>query len=359
MQPTIADVARRASTTTTTVSRVLNNSGYVKSTTRDAVLRAIEELHYVPNANARVLKTKRSRALGLVIGDLQNPYSLALADSVQSVATARGYTTFIASAQDEVESEIAVIEAFHRQRVAGVVVASLPTPQTDKVLARLAAHRLPLVLVGRTLDHAHVDSISANFRRGGQLATQHLIDLGHRRIAFVGAQLSEAERVQRLRGYLDALEQAGLPVRPEYVVGNPRLGPSPRYSTQLTGYQGGQQLLRVQPRPTAIFARNDNTALGALQALKEAGLRVPEDVSLAGFDNIPLAPVMTPALTTVSQPTDEEGRLAAEFLLGRIEQSEVETPRRELVLECNLIVRASTASPRNAAQERRYAPSAR
>jgi DNA-binding LacI/PurR family transcriptional regulator len=353
-QPTISDVARRAGTTTTTVSRALNNSGYVKASTREAVLKAIEGLHYVPNANARVLKTKRSRTVGVVIGDLQNPYSIALADSIQTVAARHGYTTFIAGAQDEVESEIEVIEAFHRQRVAGVIVASLPTPQTDRVLRRLAEHRLPLVLVGRTLDRPQVDSISANFRRGGQLATRHLIELGHRRIAFIGATLADASRVQRLKGYLDALEKVGLPVRPEYVVGVPRVGPSPRYSTQLTGYQVGQQLSSLQPRPTAVFARNDNTALGALQAFKEAGLRVPEDVSLAGFDDIPLAAIMSPALTTVSQPTADEGRLAAEFLLGRIEQPEAETPRRDLVLECNLIVRASTAAPRSA-QERRAA----
>jgi len=342
--PTIADVARHAGTTPTTVSRVLNESGYVRDTVRSRVLAAVEELRYIPNANARNLKTRQSRTLGIVIGDLLNPYSAALADAVQRVAMDRGYATFVSSAaSDDVESEISVLDAFHRQRVAGLIVATLPTAASDQKLLRLAEHRLPLLLVGRTLAHPRVDAVSANFRRGGLLCTQHLIEFGHRRIAFIGARLSDAPRVNRLRGYLDGLEQAGITVREDYVIGHPNGNPSPRYSTHLAGYQAVHQLLQLRPRPTAIFARNDYTAVGALQALREAGLRVPEDVSLAGFDNIPLASVVSPALTTVSQPTEEEGRLAAEFLIARIERPNEDIARRELTLACNLIVRASTA----------------
>jgi DNA-binding LacI/PurR family transcriptional regulator len=341
--PTIADVARHAGTTTTTVSRVINESGYVRDSVRVRVHAAIEALRYVPNANARTLKTKQSRTLGIVIGDLLNPYSAALADAVQRVAMERGYATFVGSASDDVPSEISVLEAFHRQRVAGLIVATLPTAGSDQMLMRLADHRLPLLLVGRTLAHPRVDTVSANFRRGGLICTQHLIELGHRRIAFIGARLTDAPRVNRLRGYLDALEQAHIPVRDDYVIGHPNGNPSPRYSTHLAGYQAVQQLTQLRPRPTAIFARNDYTAVGALQALREAGLRVPEDVSLAGFDNIPLASAVSPALTTVSQPTEEEGRLAAEFLIARIERPQEDIAPRELTLECNLIVRASTA----------------
>ncbi len=344
MQPTIHHVADRAGTTPSTVSRVLNNSGYVRAETRAAVLAAIDELHYVPNANARVLKTKRSRVIGILTGDLFNPYSAALAGAVQAVAEARGYTTFIASAGEVEGSDVQALEAFHRQRLGGVIAASLPTPASDRLLQRLANHGLPVVVVGRTLDHPRVDAISANFRRGGTLLTQHLIELGHRRIAFVGARPGDGPMVGRLQGYLDAHEGAGLPVRDDLIVGQTRLGPTPRYSTQIDGYRAMQQLLALPSRPTAVFARNDYTAIGALQALQEAGLRAPEDVAVAGFDNIPLAAVMSPTLTTVSQPTDDEGRLAAEFLIERIEHPRRDPARRDLVLECNLIVRASTAS---------------
>jgi len=344
---TIAEVARKAGTAPTTVSRVLNNSGYVRAATRAAVLAAIDELQYIPNANASVLKSRRSRTIGVVIGDLLNPYSAALTDAIQSVAAGRGYTTFIATAGDQPDSELQAIEAFHRQRVAGLIVASVQTPQSDKLLERLAA-QLPLVLVGRSLDHPRADSVSANYRRGGLLATQHLIGLGHRRIAFIGAEMRDADRIGRFRGYLDALQEAGIAVRPDDVVGSHRMEPSPRYSTQLTGYEGAELLLRLPSRPTAIFARNDHTATGAMQALKQAGLRIPEDVSVAGFDNIPLSAAISPALTTVSQPTEEAGRLAAEFLMGRIERPEEVTERRAMLLECNLIVRASSAAPKGA-----------
>jgi DNA-binding LacI/PurR family transcriptional regulator len=343
--PTIADVAKASGTTITTVSRVLNNSGYVHVSKRTAVLEAVEKLHYIPNANARVLKTRKSRAIGLVIGDLLNPYSVQLAHSIQTVAVDRGYTTFVASASEDVRSELAVIESFQCQRLAGMIVATLATPESDRMLARLAGHKVPVVVVGRNLDHPGVDAISANHRRGGALATQHLLDLGHRRIAFIGAELGEAEHVGRLRGYLDAMEAGKLRVKPEYVLGHTRSGHSPRYSTKVTGYQATQTLLRLPARPTAIFARNDHTATGVIQALQEAGLRVPEDVSVAGFDNIPLTALMTPTLTTVSQPTEEQGRLAAEFLLSRLESSAPHT-RREVTLDCHLIVRASTAAPR-------------
>jgi DNA-binding LacI/PurR family transcriptional regulator len=325
---------------------VLNNSGYVRAATRAAVLDAVDRLQYVPNANARVLKTKRSRVIGILTGDLVNPYSVMLAGAVQACAEARGYTTFMASGGELAGSEVPALEAFHRQRLAGVIVASLQTPQSDRLLSRLADQGLPVVLVGRQIAHQRVDAISANFRRGGALATQHLLGMGHRRIAFLGAQPSDVPRIGRFQGYLDALSEAGIPIRDDLIVGTARLSPTPRYSTQVDGYHGMQQLLKQPSRPTAIFARNDYTAIGALQALKEAGLRTPEDIAVAGFDDVPLAAAISPSLTTVSQPTQEEGRIAAEFLIERIERPDSTTPRREITLECNLIVRASTVASR-------------
>lgn len=350
MNPTIVDVAKRAGTTTATVSRVINNSGYVSAARRTAVEKAIRDLGYVPNANARMLVTNRSKTIGVVVGDLFNPYAIELANAVRAMAREAGYTMFVGTAADDPASELEVIEAFHRQRVAGLVVASLPTPESDELLRRIVAHQLPLVLVGRKLDAAGVDSVSSNFERGGYLVTRHLIELGHKRIAFVGADLGDADRVTRLRGYLQAMEESRLPVRSEYVVGTRPLGtgPSPRYSTQATGYHGAQQLLRLPTRPTAIFGRNDYTAFGVLQALRERHVEVPEDISVAGFDDVPLARQVVPGLTTVSQPTEQQGRLAAEFLLGRIERQRDEVSPRQLTLECNLIVRGSTARPRPA-----------
>jgi LacI family transcriptional regulator len=342
--PTILDVAARAGTTPATVSRALNGTGYVSAARRRAVLEAAAELGYVPHASAQLLRSSRSRLLGVAVGDLANPRSAMLINSVQKVAAECGYTTFFACVPDSGgENEQDVLRVLLRQRPDGLVVATLRTPPSDHLLRQVAARGLPVALIGRDLEHAGVDSISANYRRGGATITGHLLELGHRRIAFLGAQLSEADRVGRLRGYLDALQRARIQVRPSWVIGDAEQPSGPRYPTHLTGYQGAQRLLQLSARPTAIVARNDVTAVGAVQALKDAGLRVPNDISVTGFDNIPLAGAIAPALTTMSQPTEEEGRLAAEFLIARLERPQEPIQPRAIVLECNLIVRASTA----------------
>jgi LacI family transcriptional regulator len=344
--PTIVEVAARAGTTTATVSRALHGTGYVSAARREAVLRAAAELGYVPHASAQLLRSSRSRMLGVIVGDLANPRSASLINSVQSVAVERGYATLFASVPDSgSQSEQDVLQAFLRQRPEGLVLATLRTSQSDQLLRRLTDAGMRVALVGRALDHAGVDSISADYRRGGDTVTTHLLDLGHRRIAFLGAQLQEADQVGRLRGYLDALRRARIQVRPAWVIGDPPGPNGPTYPTFLTGYQGAQRLLRLPLRPTAIVARNDVTAVGALQALKDAGLRVPADISVTGFDNIPLAPAIAPALTTMSHPTEEVGRLAAEFLIARLERPQEPIAPRTIVLQCNLIVRASTAPP--------------
>lgn len=341
----MVDVAKRAKTTVATVSRVINNVGYVSDPLRKKVEKAIEQVGFVPNANARALRTNRSQTIGVVVGDLMNPYSIELASTVTREVAAHGYTTFIATAAtDSSSSEMAVLDAFHRQRVDGMVVATVPTPKSDAAIRRLADSHIPIVAVGRKIRHKFVDCITADYRKAGELATAHLIKQNHKRIAFVGAELDDAKRVTRLRGYLDAMEAAGLPLRPEYVAGNPAATGSPRYATQATGYEATHHLLKLPTPPTAIFARNDQTALGVLQALSEAGKKAPDDVSLIGFDNIPLSKRIVPALTTVSQPTENQGQLASEFLLARIESDQV-APGRNLVLECALIERSSTAPP--------------
>ena len=342
--PTMVDVAKRAETTVATVSRVINNVGYVSAPLRERVNAAIAEIGYVPNANARSLRTKRSRTIGVVVGDLLNPYSVELANAVTGAAVDYGYTTFIGAATDDVDSDVAVIDAFHRQRVDGLVVATLQTKTSDETLTKLAKRGMPIVLVGRRLNHPLMDSISADFRSGGRMAAQHLIDLGHRRIAFVGADLKEAKRVTRLQGYIDALEAAGIRVRPEYIIGNQQAAGSPRYSRHGTGHQATLQLLKLPVQPTAIFARNDHTALGVLQALKERGIDVPSAISVIGFDDIPLADRVMPAVSSVSQPTQQQGTAAVEYLLRRIERPNEKIEPKRLILDCALVARGTSAA---------------
>jgi LacI family transcriptional regulator len=352
--PTIVDVAARAGTTTATVSRALNGTGYVSAARRRAVLEAAAALGYVPHASAQLLRSSRSRVLGVVISDMANPRSASLVSGVQAIAAERGYTTLIACVPESgALSERDVVYSFLRQRPEGLILATLQTTQSDRLLRQVADNGTPLALVGRALDHPGVDSISANYRRGGETITGHLLALGHRRIAFLGASLSEADRVGRLRGYLDALRRARIQVRPSWVIGDAEGPAGPTYPTYLTGYQGAQRLLQMRARPTAIVARNDVTAVGALQVLKEAGVRVPGDISVTGFDNIPLAAAISPALTTMSRPTEEEGRLAGEFLIARLERPQEPIAPRTILFECHLITRASTSALVPARSERR------
>jgi DNA-binding LacI/PurR family transcriptional regulator len=178
--------------------------------------------------------------------------------------------------------------------------------------------------------------------KGGYEATRHLIDLGHKRIGFIGVSLTEGLRLRRFQGYLEALNEHGLRVEDHLIVGGRKIADQmPGYSTEEMGYDGMIKLLQLKRRPTAIIARNDYTAMGALNAIKRAGLRIPEDIAVVGYDDIPLASHTSPTLTTVRQPTREQGRMAAEFLLRRIE-GDRDQPRAEKTFDCELVIREST-----------------
>jgi DNA-binding LacI/PurR family transcriptional regulator len=203
---------------------------------------------------------------------------------------------------------------------------------------------IPVVLIGRDFRHPGADLVASDNLKGGYDATKHLIDLGHRSIAFIGVSLTSRQGLRRFQGYLDALRDYGLAVDERLVVGRHEAEEQvPGYSTESLGYEAMQRLLALPEPPTAVFARNDFTAMGAMTAIKEAGLRVPEDIAVVGFDDVPLAMHTSPSLTTVRQPTLEQGRIAAEFLLNRIEEDGPVT-RQERILDCELMVRESTVS---------------
>jgi DNA-binding LacI/PurR family transcriptional regulator len=197
-----------------------------------------------------------------------------------------------------------------------------------------------MVVVGRALNHPHVDRVTADHWKGAYEAVEHLICLGHRRIGFVGVSAINGAGLRRYQGYLDALREHDLPIDEKLIVGpTPQFGPG--YSTQDDGYAGMKKLLALKKRPTAVFARNDFTAMGAICAVRDAGLSIPEDVAIVGFDNVPLAAYTMPPLTTVDQPTKEQGREAARLLLERIEGDRARE-RREICLDCHLVIRQST-----------------
>jgi DNA-binding LacI/PurR family transcriptional regulator len=344
--PTIVDIAEKAGVAPMTVSRVVNENGYVSEAMRKRVMRVVKELNYHPNGLARSLKRQRTHVVGILLPDIANPFSAQLVSGIQEIFLARGYALFICTSERSTEREQAGLSALFDHRVDGIIVATRETPTGNEWLSRLVERNLPMVLVGREFPHPQVDRVTADHRKGGYEATKYLISTGHKRIGFVGVSMANGKGLRRFQGYLAALRDHKLPVEEELIVGPDAIS-GPGYSTQNDGYQGMKRLLSLSKLPTAAFARNDFTAIGAMCALHDAGLAVPDDVSIVGFDNVPLAAYTSPPLTTVDQPTVEQGRQAASLLLERIEGDKARE-RREINLNCHLIIRQSTGQKKAA-----------
>jgi DNA-binding LacI/PurR family transcriptional regulator len=341
---TLNEVAAAIGVAPMTVSRVVNGTGYVSEHTREKVLSAVKELNYRPNGLARNLKRQRTETVGLVLGDISNPYSTELANAVRESLSARGYNLFICISEHSAKEDIMAFESFVDHNVDGIIVATRANIEGDKDLKEIIERGMPVVVLGRDFHHDSVDSVSADNLAGGFEATRHLIDLGHRRIGFIGAAMSSRPNLKRLQGYINALEAHDIEIDERLVTGRKEaVDEVPGYSTEKMGYEGMKRLLSLPNRPTAVFARNDFTAVGAMTAIKEAGLSIPKDIAIVGFDDIPLAVHTSPRLTTVRQPMRLQGQLAAEMLLRRIGGNELQT-RTERVLNCELIIRESTVA---------------
>jgi DNA-binding LacI/PurR family transcriptional regulator len=339
---TLADIAAEAQVTSMTVSRVINNSGYVHAETRERVLRVARKMNYRRNGLARGLKRQRTETVGLVIGDIANPFAAELSRGVREVLEDRGYTLFICISEHTAKEDVQAFNSLADHRADGIIVATRASKTGNERLEELIDSGVPVSLIGRDFHHPHADLVFADNLKGGYEATRHLIDAGHRRIAFIGVSLTQGLRLRRFHGYLEALKDGGISVDEQMIVGGRDASEQmPGYSTEEMGYDGMMKLLELRQRPTAVFARNDFTALGAFNAIKRAGLRIPDDIAVVGYDDVPLAQHTSPALTTVRQPTREQGRCAAEFLLNRIE-GDSEQERVEKTFECELIIREST-----------------
>ncbi len=334
---TIYSVAERAGVSVATVSRMVNGSGYVGRQSRSRIQEAMEALQFEPNGLARSLNTKQSELLALLLTDIANPFSAQIARGVQDAARDAGYIPVICST-DTPEAERDTVRALRRKRVDGLILTPMQGERSDEnmeLLHTLCDKGMAMVCIGRRPVHPHADEVSTDTSAGARAAVAHLAALGHQRVGFIGGQISRGVAMGRLAGYRQGLADAGLPADVPLV----REGELDEDS----GRRETLALLSLPLPPTAIFCVNDRTAFGALAALAalaERGRRVPEDVSVVGFDDIPLAALIRPTLTTVRQPAHELGRLATTFLLGRI--AHPETPHQRSVLPCQLVARQSS-----------------
>ena len=327
-----------------TVSRVVNQNGYVSEETREKVLRVISAMNYRRNGLARGLKRQRTDTLGLVLGDIANPFAAELARAVREVISTKGYNLFICVSEHSAKEDIAAFDSLADHRVDGLIVATRANKLGNDRLTEMIEMGIPVVIIGRDFRHPGADWVAADNYKGGYNATVHLLQLGHKHIGFIGIKLTSGLGLKRFQGYLDAMREYGMTVNERLITGGADGTDEqmPGYSTEAIGYEGMKHLLALRrQRPTAVFARNDFTAIGAISAIKEAGLRIPQDIAVVGYDDVPLASHTSPPLTTVRQPTREQGRIAAEFLLQRIEGTKP-LPREERIFPCELIVREST-----------------
>lgn len=327
----IKDVALKAGVSVTTVSHVVNGTRFVGEDARRRVEAAVRELGYVPSGVARSLKHNATHTFGVLIPNNSNPYFAEILRGVEDRCFAAGYNVILCNSNEDAVRQATYLRVLAEKRIDGLVlVSSHRDAELRKALAEL---KIPLVLLDREVPGLDCDLVEVDHAAGGMLATSHLLELGHPFVACISGPAELSPSSQRRAGWKRALAAAGVARRE----GDHERGDfSPR-----SGYLAMQRLLKRRPRPSAVFVCNDLMALGALAAAYEAGIEVPGQLSIVGFDDIQLAAFSTPALTTIVQPKREIGTRAAELLLERAQRSRSEP--RHIILQPQLKVRASTA----------------
>ena len=327
---TIREVAESAGVSYATVSHVINNTRLVSPETRERVLAAMDALNYRPNALARSLRQGKTHTLGLVLPDSANPFFAEISRSIEDEAFKEGYSVFLCNTELDTQRELFYVDVLSKKQVDGIIFVAAGD-QADS-LDFLVRRNMPVVMIDRYLPNVEVDAVLTDNQLGGYLATRHLLELGHTRIACIAGPSSITPSAERIIGYRRAVQEAGLPYEESLILRGD-------YHAQ-SGMDIAHSILKMQPRPTAIFALNDLMALGALRAAAEAGCSVPGDIAVVGYDDLEIARFTNPPLTTVAQPKREIGARAIQLLIERM--SLKDSPRSRLVLPPELIVRRST-----------------
>jgi LacI family transcriptional regulator len=332
-RPTIYDVARLAGVSTATVSRALNGTARIAPATEAAIAAAIEQLGYSPSTIARSLRTKSTQTIALLLPDITNPFYAALVSGIQQSALSRRHTMLLCTTEGDPEREEQYLNLLRAKSVDGALVDGLVLP-SDRI-ARFVRDGFPIVCLDRDIDSRSIPLVQVDNRLGGRLAAEHLLSLGHTTIAHVAGPRRMRISADRLTGFREAHGHFALTPNERAIVdGN---------FTEEGGYESVRRLLHDGVQFTAVFAANDLSALGAVTALTQGGLRVPDDVSVVGFDDLRLAAYTSPPLTTVHQPATEIAQRATEILIDLTHGKKVR--KMHQLLPPRLVVRHSTAPP--------------
>ena len=333
-ETTIIDVAKEAGVSYSTVSRVLNDKSYVKPETREKVLEAMDRLGYQVNLQARSLAGGTSKVIGLLVVDLATQYMGQVIHGIDDVLAANQYELMLYTTHRQKSKESIYVNMMARGLADGLLIVLPRDPEA--YLAKLRERDFPFVLIDQLSQNQSDLSVTAANRLGGYEATKHLIDLGHKRIAIVTGWMDMISSRDRLEGYKSALANYNIPLDDNLIFEGD--------FNQTKGYEGAQYLLDLPSPPTAIFASNDVAAIGVMNGATSRGLSVPDDLSVIGFDDVPIAKVLTPKLTTIRQPLQEMGSVATQLLLDLIDKTK-NTPE-SVILPIELIIRESTAPPK-------------
>lgn len=318
---TMKDVARLAGVSTSTVSHVINNDRFVSDAIREKVDAAIKTLNYAPSALARSLKINQTRTIGMLITASTNPFYSELVRGVERSCFERGYSLVLCNTEGDEQRMNRNLETLMQKRVDGLLLLCTETHQpSQEIMHRYPS--IPTVMMDWAPFDGDSDLIQDNSLFGGDMATQYLIDKGYTRIACITGPLDKTPARLRLEGYREAMIRAGLTIREGYEIESDfEFG---------GGFEAMQSLLAMNARPQAVFIGNDAMAVGAYQALYQAGLKIPEDMAIVGYDDIELARYMTPPLTTIHQPKDELGELAIDVLIHRMAEPDLQQQRLQL-----------------------------
>lgn len=326
---TIKEVARLAGVSTATVSRVFSGGSAVGEDLRLKVRKAAESLNYRPNKLARNLRTRRTQTVGVVIPDIENPFFTSVVCGIEDVLRGAEYSLLLANSNEDTARERRNVEALQAEAISGMIFT--PSGNETGLYKDLSSIGMPLVAISRQVPNLDVDCVLVSNREGARQACAHLAELGHDRIALISGPAAISTARERRKGYEQALKAAGIAIASELM----------QYADfrQAGGYEAMKKLLGLDNPPTAVFTGSNLMTLGALQAIHEARLRIPEDIAIVGFDDMPWALSLQPPLTVVAQPAFDVGVTAARLLLERI--AEPSLPPRKITLKTRLILRAS------------------
>ncbi len=333
MAVSIKDIARLAGVSHSTVSRALRNSPLIPTQTTKRIQEIAAREGYSPSAIARSLVSNKTHAIGVVVTSIADPFNGEVVAGIEELANEHGYTVILANSQGDPEHEIAVVRSFQARRVDGILVASSRVGALHSTL--LAELKIPIVLLNNQHPSEFVHSVSFDNEAGAYQAAKHLVELGHKRIAYLGDEFGLHSDAERYRGYSSLMTDAGLSLDDQLVAH----GDGKPEGAQVAA----QRLLGISDAPTAILCYNDMSALGVMSEATKRGIRIPDDLSITGFDDIFFAPYLWPPLTTVRQPMKELGRSALALMLALLRKEGAE---KSILIGGQLVLRGSTAEPR-------------